>query len=330
MQNHKIVAFYQPFMNERGTCVAMYDYAHFNRTILGNESVFIYDSCDSRNEEFGLKRIKDNFETFDIACSDHHIDRSELRSNKLDRVIDFREISHIYMCKSGYNDGVIPKKAKVLVQVVGMVDPSHAHGDVWAYVSDFSNQACAGGKMPVVPYMVNLPDEDGNLRSELGIPSDAIVIGRTGGSDTFDIPWAGNVVAQTLNNRSDIHFIFLNTPKFTNHERAIFLEKTVCPIQKVKFINTCDAMLHARWGGETFGMACAEFSTKGKPVMTAGDSPERNHINILGDKGLYYNSREDLYSLLMRFRREEKDWNCYREFTPEKVMQIFDKIYLSN
>lgn len=324
----KTVAFYQPFMNERGTCVAMFDYAYYNQTMLGNKSIFIYDSADSRNEELGLKRVKDNFDTYDIKCADHNVECTQMRIKKIDDVIMSNNITHIYMCKSGYNDGVIPTKAKVLIQVVGMVDPSHAHGDVWAYVSDFSNQACAGGKMPVVPYMVNLPDEDGNLRSELSIPSSDIVIGRTGGSDTFDIPWAGNAVVQALNNRADIYFIFLNTPKFTNHERAIFLEKTVCPIQKVKFINTCDAMLHARWVGETFGMTCAEFSTKGKPVMTVGDSPERNHINILGDNGLYYNSREDLYSLLMRFQREEKDWNCYREFTPEKVMAIFDKVYL--
>ena len=328
MQNSKTVAFYQPFMNERGTCVAMYDYAHFNRTILGNESVFIYDSCDSRNEELGLKRIKDNFETFDIACSDHSIDRCELRSNKLDQVIDSRGISHIYMCKSGYNDGVIPTKAKVLIHVVGMVDPAHAHGDVWAYVSDFSNQACAGGNMPVVPYMVNLPDTDADLRDTLGISRDAVVIGRTGGMDTFDIPWACTVVNRVLRERQDIVFLFMNTPKFIGHPRAIFLDKTVCPIKKVEFINTCDAMLHARWVGETFGASVAEFSSKNKPVITAGDSPERNHINILGDKGLFYNSPEALFSLLMQLMPQAADWNCYKEFTPDKVMQIFDKVYL--
>ena len=36
---------------------------------------------------------------------------------------------------------------------------------------------------------------------------------------------------------------------------------------KVKFINTCDAMIHARAMGETFGLAVAEFSKKNKPVI---------------------------------------------------------------
>ena len=45
----KIVAFYQPFLNERGTSVAMFDYAYFNQTILGNKSVIIYDHNNSWN-----------------------------------------------------------------------------------------------------------------------------------------------------------------------------------------------------------------------------------------------------------------------------------------
>jgi hypothetical protein len=324
----KTVAFYQPFMNERGTCVAMFDYAHFNQEILGNKSVFIYDSCDARNEKLGLERIKDNFETFDIKCSNYTSQNNHDRVLKLNRAIVSGGVSHIYMCKSGYNDSVIPTMAKVLIHVVGMVDPAHAHGDVWAYVSEFSNQACAGGSMPVVPYMVNLPDIDAALRDTLGISRDAVVVGRTGGMDTFDIPWAATVVNRVIRERPDIVFIFMNTPKFMDHPRAIFLDRTVCPVKKVEFINTCDVMLHARWVGETFGAAVAEFSSKNKPVMTAGDSPERNHINILGDKGLYYNSADTLFSLLMQFKPQAGDWNCYKEFTPEKVMQIFDKVYL--
>ena len=32
------------------------------------------------------------------------------------------------------------------------------------------------------------------------------------------------------------------------------------------FIRSCDAMLHGRTGGETFGLACAEFSAFNRPV----------------------------------------------------------------
>ncbi len=125
--------------------------------------------------------------------------------------------------------------------------------------------------------------------------------------------------------------MFLNTPKVVNHSRAIFLDSIVDPIEKTKYINTCDALLHARTVGEAFGMVCAEFSTKNKPVMTLFTSPERNHIDILGDKGLYYTSPESLSRLLMHFRPDSsKDWNCYRDYKPHKIMKIFKEVYLND
>ncbi len=327
----KTVAFYQPFMNERGTCVAMQDYATYNESLLGNKSVFIYDSLDSRNEQLGLQSIKDSFETYDIKYANYCEDNAIERTKKIDEVLEKNNISHIYMCKSGYNDGVIPTKAKVLVHVMGMVNPKEAHGDVWAYVSNFSSQACSNGMMPVVPYMVSLPGVSGDMREELGIKQEYTVIGRHGGMDTFDIPWAKNVIKRVLDERQDLFFLFLNTPKFISHERVIFFEKIVDRTNKVMYINTCDAMLHARWVGETFGMACAEFSHKNKPVMTMFNCPERHHIETLGDKGLYYSDKESLYQLLLNFNPEpNKDWNAYRDYNPKKVMEIFDKVYLKS
>ena len=38
-----------------------------------------------------------------------------------------------------------------------------------------------------VPYVVDLPEVDGDLREELGIPENAFVFGRNGGSETFDL-----------------------------------------------------------------------------------------------------------------------------------------------
>lgn len=327
----KTVAFYQPFMNERGTCVAMINYAHYNQTLLGNKSFFIYDSKDRRNEQKGLNLIRENFDIYDINYSDYNSGNPQDRSAALDKVLEEHNATHIYICKSGHNDGVIPSKAKVLIQVVGMVDPSEAHGDVWAYVSNFTSNACSNGTMPVVPYMVDLPKVDGDFRQELNISKESIVIGRYGGMDTFDIPWAMNAVISAVNNRPELVFVFLNTPKFAEHPRIIFLESIVHPVEKVKYLNTCDAILHARWVGEAFGMVCAEASCANKPVMTMLNCPERHHIETLGDKGLYYTDVQSLYDLLMTFVPNTNiDWNCYREYTPEKVMKIFDSVYLKD
>jgi hypothetical protein len=84
-------------------------------------------------------------------------------------------------------------------------------------------------------------------------------------------------------------------------------------------------MLWGRSEGETFGLAIAEFSIKNKPVFctAVGDLA---HIELLGEKAILYTTSGDLGKKLLAFNREEarqKDWNAYRDFSPEKVMDIF-------
>jgi hypothetical protein len=98
---------------------------------------------------------------------------------------------------------------------------------------------------------------------------------------------------------------------------------------KVRFINTCDAHLHARNIGESFGLTCGEFSVKNKRVITWNGSKETNHIDILGDKGIYYNTQQDIYDILLNIKQIDTniDMNCYREYIPKTVMEIFIKKY---
>ena len=127
-----------------------------------------------------------------------------------------------------------------------------------------------------------------NLRVKLGIPTDATVLGRHGAYGSFNIEFAKQAVIEALNQREDLWFVFLHTEPFVEHPRASFLPGTHDPVAKVQFINTCDAMLHARAEGETFGLAIAEFSHRNKPVITYGDSFDRFHSETLGAKGTYY------------------------------------------
>ena len=90
-------------------------------------------------------------------------------------------------------------------------------------------------------------------------------------------------------------------------------------------------MLHARSVGESFGMACAEFSFKNKPVVTWFGSLERSHIDILGSLGIYYNTKSDVVEILLNISKADlhgKNWNAYGEYTPEKVMKKFDDVYM--
>lgn len=163
----------------------------------------------------------------------------------------------------------------------------------------------SSGTLPYVPHMIDLPRCGGNLRSELGIPADAIVFGRYGGKETFDIPFTKRVIYSVAKKRPDLYFLFMNTDNFINNQsyfkkkilnyivspiafsrknfpNVIFLEGVSDPEKKVKFIQTCDAMLHARKQGESFGIACGEFSIKNKPVITCNAKfiKERSHIGV--------------------------------------------------
>jgi len=91
-------------------------------------------------------------------------------------------------------------------------------------------------------------------------------------------------------------------------------------------------MIHARGIGESFGLACGEFSIKNKPVMTYAMSPQRSQIEILGDKALLCKGGADLVALLLSFNRDmqhEKNWDAYSEkFSPQAIMPKFDSVFI--
>ena len=100
--------------------------------------------------------------------------------------------------------------------------------------------------------------------------------------------------------------------------------------EKVTFINTIDAMLWAQHMGETFGIAIGEFSSKNKPII-AMKIGVLSHVYLLKDKALWYNDSESLYNILLNFNpdiEKHKVWNAYDDYTPEKVINIFNKVYL--
>jgi glycosyltransferase involved in cell wall biosynthesis len=304
----KTVLFFDPNLNERGTSIATYDYAYFNEKLLGNKSIIV---SLNNSELKSYNKFKNQFETI--------------------LVDNINEISNIhcdffYTLKYGYNDGIIHSKAKNLIHVVfPSFDP---HGEKYVYVSKWLSES-HGHNYPYVPHMVNLPIVNNDYKSFFNI-QDQIVIGWYGGNN-FEIPFAQKAVIDIANTRKDIIFLFMNQDPFCNLENVIFIDGTTDQEQKVAFINTCDIMIHARERGETFGLAIAEFSSKNKPIITYSLSPERNHINILGDKGIYYSDYNDLINILSNIQLsdiKDKEWNCYQDFTPEKVISQFNNIFL--
>jgi hypothetical protein len=158
------------------------------------------------------------------------------------------------------------------------------------------------------------------------------VLASYGGQDSFNLPFVHETILKVLNKRKDLYFIFMNFLPFAQHERLIFLPGNSDINYKMQFINTADGMIHARGIGESFGLACGEFSIKNKPVMTYAMSPQRSHIEILGDKGLFYKGENDLEKLLLGFDRQwqyEKSWDAYsKDFSAQVIMPKFDQVFI--
>lgn len=345
----KKIAFYTPHLAITGGPVSIYDYADYNEKILGNKSIIIYDNDfypDTHPDV--VKKFENRFEHIFKIYGDNNSNypnfygrndwhwNSHVVNPLLDKIIEEEKCDAIFMNKIGLNDGIVSSKCKTFIQCLGTV--CQPHGDVYSYCSDWLGKFACNNKYPTVPFMVSpLPVTNENLRSELNIPEDAIVFGRYGGDGSWsgrhqnvDLTYASSIICKIVEEYPKLFFIFMNTPQFSNHPNIKFLPASSNYLKKSIFINTCDAMIHARPDGEGFGLACGEFASKNKPIITCSASKERFHIELVENYGGYlYNSPEELYKILTQFKKEpEKNWNIYRDYTPEKVMEIFKKIYL--
>lgn len=312
------IAFHSNQLSLRGTEVALYDYAHFNEELLGNSSIIVTPRQAHGHNEFSAQRFAARFPVIGYEGID-----------ELEQILTTHNIDALYCIKSGQNDGIVSTRVKTLVHAVfGYCEP---HGDVYAYVSNWLSHYASGGKYPVVPHIVSSLPSVGDFREELRIPRNATVLGRHGGSDSFDIPFVQIIVQELARQCEDIIFLFLGTEAFcAPHPRIIHLDATADLSSKSRFINSCDAMLHARTSGETFGLAIAEFSALNKPIITYSESNERAHIDILGQSALYYHDPESLIHHLLNLKSlPARNWTVYAEtFTPKIVMKKFKEVFL--
>jgi hypothetical protein len=310
------IAFWDNSLSERGTTVSLFDYAYYNQTLLKNKSFIFYDKNRPDNKIDIVQKFKTNFIV-------HETDNFK----EVDDYLLQYKITHIYIIKYGHVDDRLSNVAKNCIHCVFVCH--EPHGDVYSSISPWVNGN--SGKHPVVPHMINLPKHDENMREQLHIPKDAIVFGGYGGSENFSIPFVHHVVYEIAKRNPKIYFLFANFNKFCpDLSNIIHLHMITDLNKKVKFINTTDAMLWARQDGETFGISIGEFSTLNKPViaMAIGDIC---HVHLLRDKAIWYNNPNNLYNILLNFNPEiekTKDWNAYKEYTPEKVMEIFKQVYL--
>lgn len=316
------IAFHSNQLGFRGTEVAMYDYAHYNEEILGNESIILAEA-DNRLE--AREKFESRFPVF-------------LYNNfgEVANIMEKNQADVLYMQKGGWADGkdLSPAIPTLIHGVFWFYDN---HGTRWAYISDWLTKYMekkAGRPFGSVPYMVTLNTEGyPDYREHLGIPKDAMVYGYYGGEDMFQLDFAKQVIRDIVQKRNDIYFVFMNIDKFVDHPQVMFMAGSTDLDVKSCYINTCDACINARSGGETFGLTGAEFSVNNKPVLCWSQVTERAHLEMLGDKAVVYHNYKSLYEILDNFSKADikaRDWNAYRDYNPEAIMRRFENVFLKD
>jgi hypothetical protein len=320
-----ILGFHSKQLTERGTEVALFDYALAAKELLGHEArIFV-----PAETEKVIPAVKQRFEEhFDVTL---YSSSNEISCDAL------------YAIKRGF-PGRITDGIPELVHAFH--DASHPHGHRFATVSAWVSHTAVHNfrlprgrvitvpklrKPPVVPHIVTLPDVADDFRAQLWIPDDAVVFGRHGGVGTFSIDFVKDAIRDAVTIRKDIWFLFLNVEEFCDDPRVIHLPQMTDRREIRRFINTCDYMIHAHAIGETFGLAVAEFAFAGVPVMTYLGSPRLAQLDLLSDDLLlaytdYSDVLTDLTALERRTAPVPSD--VPERYSVERVMARFQDVFL--
>lgn len=322
------IGFWKNKLSMRGTEVAIYDYADYAETLLECKSYILTPdptTFQGRERDVDMSAYQKFGQRFPILYYQHETD--------VDTLARRYQLDVLYCQKAGPPDSFVSNRFFTGVHAV--FDTKQPHGHVTAAISHCLNRMC-DTDLPVVPYMIRPwpeePKPSATLREELHIPAEATVFGRYGGLETFDIPFVQHAVLDVAEKHAHIHFVFMHTDKWfpdSIHLPNIhFLPGTADMARKAAFVNTCDAMLHARKYGETFGLAPTEFALKGKTVLTNAVviGHATAHWDYLGDYICLYQDYEHLYRLLTQKYAARQGLTS--KLTPEHVMSKFQHVFL--
>ena len=310
----KKIAFHSNQLGIRGTEVAMYQYAKYNEEILGNKSVIV----SFPNRDHGaIEKFRDRFEVVLMEWSEYE---TYLTQNNFD---------YLYLIKMGTNDGYCLQTIPCLIHAVFRFNDPHGHK--YFYVSDWlaKDQGYDPETYSLPHICEKLPEAEYNFREKHNISENARVFGCYGGSTEFNIESTKSVIRKVVEEHDDIYFIFMNIQEFAEHPQIKFYPGNYDLKEKSAFVDACDAMIHARRGGETFGLAVSEFALSNKPVITYELSGERSHLDILGERAILYKGYEDLLDIFVNFPLYIKytDYDLpYKQFSPELIMKKFEKL----
>ena len=325
------VGFHTNQIGERGTEVAVYDYALANMNKFGNNSI-IFSPYNAVKNIAVLKKFQSKFKVSLYEDVDEFYEKT--RELKIDLC---------YYIKSGENDGLLSPYCKNVVHAV--FNRSEPHGDRYAYISRWLSIKASRDEENYVPHIISIENCNKSIRDKYDPAARKKIFGCYGGENSFDIWYAVAIVILLANINNKFLFFFMNIKlkpkakllKFLlkralRKKTVIFFKTEVGDEAKSKFINTCDVMLHARKAGESFGIAIGEFSIHGKPIITCNNVliKDRCHLEILKNKGNYYCGPLTFLMKVLKATSKYKVSNVYQlEYNVDTVMKRFQKVFFS-
>ena len=319
--NSKVIALYVSSFNERGVTGSTIDYASAIKKYLNYDAVLLYE----RNNPFNsAKKIQQASREFDVIAVDSPLE--------IDDVLEKIDASLLYTQRSGFVERPYSKTIPTMVHAVFAQNLLQVHGSSYAFISEWLSAHCSFGMVPTVPLIVKEVNISNifDLRKRLGIPTQATVISSLGGSTSFDIQFVRDCVREIAEACPDTYFLFMNYGRFCELPNVIFLEKCFDQAEKDSFVYASDVMLHGRRLGETFGLACAEYSRQFKPILSYAHSKDRHHHYLLGNSIHLYSNKAELIHLIELSRQSKlltPNPGAYGDgrYSEERCMHLFEK-----
>ena len=345
-------------LTRRGDSITVGHYAKALQTFYYFNCIIAYDLKSANNDDAVISLMNNEFNLFGYQ------NFSELEKFALENNTNI-----VYWVKSGQFDNKIIKTCKNVIHVVfNVISP---HGDVYAYVSKWLAKEASSNYTKrfksskslikklflapnfentnliikhftkkinpddYVPHIVELPEpNEGNFRKKYGFDSNSFIIGRIGGYDQFNIDFVKKWIEKIIELYKDTHFVLINTERFIDHSRVVFINEYISEQEKSNFIKDCDMMLHAREMGESFGLAIAESLFNNTPIASYYYGKDGNHREMLRNTGLLFKNEKELTQIFEQAR--EGKFNEYdftqivQEFSPKEVVKKFVNIFVTN
>jgi len=315
--------FWQSYLGVRGTAVAVFDYANaWEEQACGESWLIIPDTADqSAREKYDLK-FPGRILTY-------------VNDDDLQKKVSKVNPTAFYAIVGWANS--FPPVSAAFLRLGHCVFGCHPDNATAINFAAISTAVPRHVNIPVIPHIVeSLESASLNqihlFRQSLSVPFDSLLLCRHGGYETFSIQFVRDTVCRIAESYPAVHFAFLGTdPLLCKLKNIHYLNATSSVSEKSLFLSSCNACLHARADGETFGLAIAECSILGKPVLTYANPPvEANqHLQFLGNKAKRYVSAEELERLITTFaisREKENEFQyreIYKRFSSSNVMKQF-------